>query len=116
VKPGAIIPLVKPNNNVHEIDKSTRIYEIYPLGKGSFTEYDDDGTTQEYLSGKGATTLIETDLKKFNGDGGDSSYKGDFTGFEKQNQRNCALIPHRNHQKLLLKLEIKGKTERSFQP
>ena len=30
VKSGAIIPLVNPNNNVHEIDRSLRIYELYP--------------------------------------------------------------------------------------
>ena len=37
----SIIPLTNPNNNVNEIDKGIRIYELYPYGKSSFTEYDD---------------------------------------------------------------------------
>ncbi len=60
VKSGAIIPMTNPNNNVTEINKNLRIYEIYPAGQSSFTEYDDDGTTQAYLKGEGATTLIES--------------------------------------------------------
>ena len=45
VKSGAIIPLANPNNNVHEIDRSLRIYELYPDDYSAFHEYDDDGTT-----------------------------------------------------------------------
>lgn len=65
VKSGAIIPMTNPNNNVTEINSNKRIYEIYPYGKTSFTEYDDDGLTEEYRLGKGVTTLIESeaDLK-----------------------------------------------------
>lgn len=62
VKAGAIIPMTTPNNNVKEINKSLRMYELYPAGKSSFTEYDDDGTTLAYERGEGATTLIESDL------------------------------------------------------
>ena len=62
VKSGAIIPMVNPNNNPSEVDKSRRIFELYPDGKTSFTLYDDDGTTQKYLNGEGATTLITSDL------------------------------------------------------
>ena len=65
VKSGAIIPMTNPNNNVTEINKNLRIYEIYPAGYSSFTEYDDDGTTQAYLKGEGATTLIESDVDGF---------------------------------------------------
>ena len=43
VKKGAIIPMNNPNNHVSEIDKSLRTYEVYPFGKSSFTQYDDDG-------------------------------------------------------------------------
>lgn len=39
VKSGAIIPMTNPNNNVTEINKNLRIYEIYPAGYSSFTEY-----------------------------------------------------------------------------
>ena len=64
VKRGAIIPLVNPNNNVSEINKNLRIYEVYPLGKTSFTEYDDDGISEQYKAGKGAATIIESNLIK----------------------------------------------------
>ncbi len=59
VKAGAIIPMTNPNNNVSEIDKQARTYEIYPNGYSSFTEYDDDGATEAYRLGQGATTQIE---------------------------------------------------------
>jgi alpha-glucosidase (family GH31 glycosyl hydrolase) len=60
VKSGAIIPMTNPNNNVGEIDRNIRVYEVYPAGKSSFTEYDDDGTTEQYKAGKGVRTLIES--------------------------------------------------------
>lgn len=62
VKRGAIIPMVNPNNTPSEIDKSVRIYDIYPYGKSSFVEYDDDGTTEQYKLGKGAKTVITSEL------------------------------------------------------
>ncbi len=60
VKNGAIIPMTEPNNNVADINKHTRKYELYPFGKSYFTEYDDDGTTEQYKIGKGVTTQIES--------------------------------------------------------
>ncbi len=84
VKRGAIIPMNNPNNDVAEIDKNLRTYEIYPFGKSSFTEYDDDGVTEAYKYGTGATTLIESNLS------GDVETitvhpaNGDFNGFVKQ--------------------------------
>ena len=33
VKAGAIIPMTNPNNNVSEIDKHIRMYELYPAGR-----------------------------------------------------------------------------------
>lgn len=62
VKSGAIIPMTNPNNNVSEINKHLRIYEFYPAGNSSFTEYDDDGVTEAYRLGKGATTLIQSEV------------------------------------------------------
>ena len=62
VKAGAIIPMTKPNNNVKEIDKAFRAYELYPAGESSFTEYDDDGTTVDYLNGESATTHIASQV------------------------------------------------------
>lgn len=85
VKNGAIIPLTNPNNNVSEINKGIRIYEIYPYGNTSFTEYDDDGITEAYKAGKGVTTRIESNV--------DDKNKvtvtifptqGDFSGFVKE--------------------------------
>lgn len=62
VKNGAIIPVTYPHNNVSEIDKNLRMYEIYPYGFSSFLEYDDDGTTEAYKKGKGAITFIESEV------------------------------------------------------
>jgi hypothetical protein len=83
VKSGAIIPLANPNNNVGEIDKALRIYELYPSGKTSFTEYDDDGLTEAYKSGKGVTTLIESEVKANVAVITVHPSKGNFDGFEK---------------------------------
>ncbi|MES2004804.1 MAG: TIM-barrel domain-containing protein [Bacteroidota bacterium] len=85
VKNGAIIPMTNPNNNVGEINKGVRIYEIYPSAKSSFTEYDDDGTTEEYKTGKGAFSLIESKVdEKSNAIITIHPAKGDFNGFVKE--------------------------------
>ena len=62
VKSGAIIPMNRPNNNVHQVNTGERIFEIWPCGHSEFTLYDDDGTTEAYLSGQHATTKISSDL------------------------------------------------------
>jgi hypothetical protein len=62
VKAGAIIPRCNPNNNPSQIDRSARIYEVYPAGKSSFCAYDDDGTTDAYLRQEYATTKIASSL------------------------------------------------------
>src|SRR5690606_27686772 len=85
IKAGAIIPRVNPNNNVQEINKKHRIYEIYPEGKTHFYENDDDGNTQAYLNKEGVYTCIESDAEKK----GEVNIvvhnaEGDFPGFEKQ--------------------------------
>jgi hypothetical protein len=64
VKGGAIIPMTNPNNNVSEINRNLRIYEIYPHGHSSFTEYDDDGVSEAYRQGRGVTTLIESEVEE----------------------------------------------------
>ncbi|UFH34193.1 TIM-barrel domain-containing protein [Flavobacterium acetivorans] len=84
VKSGAIIPMTNPNNNVAEINKNLRIYEIYPEGKSSFTEYDDDGISEAYKAGKGAFTLIESEVKKDNAVVTIQPTTGDFDGFVKE--------------------------------
>ena len=63
VRQGAIIPMVNPNNNVSGIDRSNRIYELYPApGLSEMTEYDDDGTTEAYRRGESATTSVAMNL------------------------------------------------------
>ncbi|MGN6543400.1 MAG: TIM-barrel domain-containing protein, partial [Ginsengibacter sp.] len=83
VKDGAIIPLANPNNNVSEINKGLRIYEIYPLGSTSFTDYNDDGVTEEYRSGKSVTTLIESNVNKGSVQITIHPAKGNYNGFVK---------------------------------
>ena len=60
VRAGTVIPMTNPNNNVSQIDRTLRIYDIYPSGHTSFTEYDDDGTTEAYRRGEFATTTVES--------------------------------------------------------
>ena len=86
VKNGAIIPMANPNNNVSEINKGLRIYEIYPHGNSSFTEYDDDGRTEAYKEGKSVTTLIESNVNNDKVKITIHSAKGDFNGFVKEKE------------------------------
>ncbi|MGL5787384.1 MAG: TIM-barrel domain-containing protein [Bacteroidales bacterium] len=65
IKQGAILPMTNPNNNPNQIRKDSRIYDLYPYGETTFTEYDDDGLTQAYIYGKGAQTVISS--KEVNG-------------------------------------------------
>lgn len=62
VKAGAIIPMNRPNNNIHQVNKGERIFEIWPAGHSEFTLYDDDGTTEAYLGGKHTTTKVSSEL------------------------------------------------------
>ena len=62
VKLGAIIPKVNPHNNVSKLDSSRRIYELYPHGESTFTEYDDDGRSNAYMKGSGSTTVISSSV------------------------------------------------------
>ena len=62
VKQGAIIPMTSAHNNVKQINPGLRIYDMYPYGHSTFTEYDDDGTTEAYQRGEYITTKITSDL------------------------------------------------------
>ncbi len=85
VKAGAIIPMTAPNNNVKDIDKALRIYEIYPQGETAFVEYDDDGVTELYRAGEYTTTIIEQSLdSKGNVTVTINPTEGDFNGFVKE--------------------------------
>ncbi|SFH09324.1 TIM-barrel domain-containing protein [Pedobacter insulae] len=84
VKSGAIIPMTNPSNNVSEINKALRIYEIYPDKESSFTAYDDDGITEAYKRGEGSTTLISSVVDKTKATITIEPTKGDFEGFVKE--------------------------------
>lgn len=84
VKRGAILPMTHPNNNVNEVDKHLRVYELYPCGETSFTEYDDDGVTEAYKGGAGVTTKITSSVdKKGRAVVTVAAAEGSFDGFEK---------------------------------
>lgn len=89
VKADAIIPMANPNNNPSQIRKDYRAYEIYATAQSSnaFSQYDDDGQTQAYLSGQCSRTEISTSA---NGKGKlvvtiNPTY-GTFDGFEPQKE------------------------------
>ena len=85
VKAGAIIPMANANNNVSEINKARRMYELYPAGKTTFTEYDDDGATEAYKLGKGVSNLVESEVdQKNNATISIQPAKGEFDGFVKE--------------------------------
>ncbi len=109
VKNGAIIPMTNPNNNVSEINKKIRIYEMYPSGKSSFTEYDDDGTTEQYKAGKGAFNLIESKVDdKSNAVITIHPAKGDFDGFVKEKITEFRINVTRRPKKISAKIGEKG--------
>lgn len=60
VKQGAILPMTAAHNNVSQMAKDIRTYELYPAGQTEFTEYDDDGVSEGYLNGQFATTKIRS--------------------------------------------------------
>ena len=82
VKAGAIVPLTHPHNNVTEIDPTIRIYDLYPYGESSFTEYDDDGRTQAYLMGEYVETKVSSKVKKGKAIITVAPTTGNFEGFE----------------------------------
>lgn len=84
VKQGAIIPMTNPNNNPSQIDKKLRIYDLYPYGNTTFTEYDDDGTTELYRCGQGTTTQITSSVVKDVATIHIEPTKGGFDGMQKE--------------------------------
>lgn len=107
VKPGAIIPLVNPNNNMTQIDQHQRIFELYPYGKSSFTRYNDDGKTVAYKNGDFATTLITSDLDNEKATIRIAPTQGDFDGFVKD--QTTVLKFNVSEQPRKTKVRINGK-------
>jgi len=86
VKADAIIPMTKANNNPSQIDKNFRAYEIYASAGTEFSEYDDDGLTQDYLSGRNTRTNISTEVNKKKLTVTIDATIGNYEGFEKEKQ------------------------------
>ncbi len=108
VKRGTIIPLVNPNNNVSQIDKSKRIFEFYPYGESDYNLYDDDGVTQLYQSGESANTHIHSSLNKARLVMSIDKTTGYFKGMEKNQSTELRINVARKPKKLSAK--IGGKT------
>lgn len=81
-KADAIIPMTNPNNNPSQIRRDYRAYEIYADQGTQFNEYDDDGRSMDYKSGRNTRTLIGTDVKKDKLTVTISPTVGTFDGFE----------------------------------
>ena len=80
IKQGAILPMTDAHNNVSEMKKDLRIYEIYPYGQSEFTEYDDDGVTESYRLGASTTTLITQEVNEDEANIHIYPTKGEFKG------------------------------------
>lgn len=82
VKAGAIIPMTHPHNTPTQVRADYRAYEVYPSkASTSFVEYDDDGRTQAYLHGEGATTHLSTYVNKDVATITIAPTQGSFSGF-----------------------------------
>ncbi|MBR4782918.1 MAG: DUF5110 domain-containing protein [Bacteroidaceae bacterium] len=84
VKSGSIIPMTTAHNNPNEIDRGLRIYEVYPSYEASFTEYDDDGTTEAYRNGEFVTTKITQNVVKDKLNITVEPTSGNYNGFQKE--------------------------------
>ncbi|MBQ7743132.1 MAG: DUF5110 domain-containing protein [Bacteroidaceae bacterium] len=84
VSRGSIIPMTTAHNNPNEIDHALRIYEVYPAYKSSFTEYDDDGTTEAYRNGEFVTTKITQNVIKGKLNITVEPTEGSYNGFQKE--------------------------------
>ncbi|MFP4547093.1 MAG: TIM-barrel domain-containing protein [Fidelibacterota bacterium] len=107
VKRGAIIPMVNPNNNVDEINRQKRIYEIYPYGNSAFIEYDDDGRTTDYMRDQYVKTHIES---RVDGDKVNIVVEpatGDFDGFVKEKETEFRINVTRKPKKVVAKVNGK---------
>ena len=82
VKADAIIPVTQAHNNPSDWRNDYRAYEIYALQGTTFTEYDDDGKTQEYLSGGATSTAVTTQVDGDKLSVNVDKMSGEFTGVE----------------------------------
>lgn len=104
VKRGAIIPMNNPNNNPNEVNKNLRIYEVYPFGNSSFTEYDDDGASTDYLKGKSTETRIVSAVTGDIATVTVNPTKGSFDGFVKEKVTEFKINVTKQPKKVIVKV------------
>ena len=110
VKADAIIPMTNPNNNPSQIRKDYRAYEIYADQAAEFSEYDDDGTTQEYLNGRSVRTLVATEVEKGRLTVSIAPTLGGYEGFEPVKETELRINVTRQPRKVTLKAGKKKMT------
>lgn len=118
VKQGAIIPMANASNNPKEINQKLRIYEVYPYGKSSFKEYDDDGFSNEYLKGKSTETVIESIVDGKTATITVKPTTGSFNGQVKEKTTEFRINVTKKPKKLLAKVgskKVKLKAAKSIQ-
>ena len=113
VKADAIIPMTHAHNSPADVRSDYRAYEIYAKEGTTFNEYDDDGKTQEYLSGNNTNTLIETNVdgKKLNIF--IAATTGNFNGFEPIKETELRINATAAPKKVVLKMGKKKITLKS---
>lgn len=88
----AIIPMTRAHNTPAEAPNDYRKYFIYANQGTQFTEYDDDGRTQEYLDGAHTVTNISTCVRANGTLTIDiAPTVGNFNGFEPQKQTELVI-------------------------
>ncbi|MBE0651774.1 MAG: glycoside hydrolase family 31 protein [Bacteroidales bacterium] len=93
VKQGAVIPMRNYASSIEKGNNDTLTLNIYPGSNGSFTLVEDDGTSNDYLKGGYASTLIQWDQTDTH-QGSLTIHKinGNFVGISAQ--RNWKLVFH----------------------
>ncbi len=104
VKSGSIIPMTHPHNTPAEVRKDYRAYEIYADGNVKFTEYDDDGKTQDYLSDHYTLTPIEADVKGNKLVVNIGKTEGSFSGFHPEKETELRINVSREPGKVSAKV------------
>lgn len=93
VKQGSIIPMRNYASSIERGDNDTLTLNIYPGNDGKFELIEDDGTSNDYLKGEYASTLMEwIEGNSYKSSLIIHSTKGNYRGMPKQ--RNWKLIFH----------------------
>lgn len=119
VRGGAIIPMTTPHNNVKAQDRSLRVYDFFPEGNSTFTQYDDDGVTEAYRSGVAATTVLSSsvDTKKSRLTIDIQPTQGRYDGMQAQQRTELRIRATKMAKRVTVKVngkELKDVTVRDF--